>query len=206
MMAIRVAAALALGAMVLGPLDLTRGGAGSGALGAGTAYAQTAPPAQTPPQTQTQTLPPATTTPNPAAPPAEGALPATPAQLDKIKKAIAAPSVIPRTDERLRFYMEIIGRQPTFEKFLFPDDDLINGPVSGAPMTHAEFLGMVTPRHMYGSAGITATDLLQFGVVNWATQSAIKKLKEMREARSFQEVQEIRARIDKELAALRGGG
>lgn len=188
-MTIRVVAALALGAMLLGT----------------TAYAQTAPPAQTQPPPQTP--PPATTTnPNPPGTPVEGALPATPAQLEKIKKAIAAPSVLSRSDERLRFYMEIIGKQPTFEKFLFPDDDLINGPVSGAPMTHSEFLGMVTPRHMYGSAGITATDLLQFGVVNWATQSAIKKLKEMREARSFQQVQEIRARIDKELAALRGGG
>ena len=73
-------------------------------------------------------------------------------------------------------------------------------------MTHNEFLGMVTPREMYSTAGIRPTEMLQSAIVNWLGHALIKKgWKELSEARSEREINEIRARIDRELAALRGG-
>jgi hypothetical protein len=85
----------------------------------------------------------------------------------------------------------------------------MNGPTGkgGNPMSHAEFLGLVTPRNMYGSGGIQAGEVLTMALVNYFGQKIIKKgLEEMREARDAREIAEIRARIDRELAALRGGG
>ena len=72
-------------------------------------------------------------------------------------------------------------------------------------MTHQDFLNHVTPRDFYGSAGIKATELLQFSIVNWLGQSLAKKaIESFRNARDESELRAIRARIEQELAALRG--
>jgi hypothetical protein len=155
-----------------------------------------APASQPQPRTSSQTA---------TEQPTQGALAMTPAQLEKIKKALASPDILRRSDERLRFYMEIVARQPNFQDFI-GSTDLKNGPVAGAPMTHQEFLNMVTPKQMYSQAGIKPTDLLQFALFNVAAHAAIDKIKEMRAAHEYERVQAIRAQIDKELAALRGGG
>jgi hypothetical protein len=78
-------------------------------------------------------------------------------------------------------------------------------------MTHDEFLAMVTPREMYGSAGIKPAEMLQFALVNWLGQAFVKKIVEdLQNAKNEREIREIRDRIDRELAALRarrsGGG
>jgi hypothetical protein len=73
-------------------------------------------------------------------------------------------------------------------------------------MRHAEYLNMVTPQELYGSGGIRAYELLQGAIVNWLGKALIRKaIDELRDARTEREVQEIRARIERELAALRGG-
>jgi hypothetical protein len=84
----------------------------------------------------------------------------------------------------------------------------MNGPTPrGNPMTHAEFLNMVTPREMYSSAGIKPTEILQMALVNWVGKALISKgLAEIANAKSQREIEEIRARIDRELAALRASG
>ena len=71
-------------------------------------------------------------------------------------------------------------------------------------MTHSEFLAMVTPKEMQSQVGITARETLEFAFTNWLSQSLIKRaFEEMKNAKDEREVQEIRARIERELAALR---
>ena len=65
---------------------------------------------------------------------------------------------------------------------------------------------MVTPRDFYSSAGIKPTEMLQMAVTNWLGQTLIKQaIEDMLRARSERERDEIRARIDRELAALMAG-
>jgi hypothetical protein len=71
-------------------------------------------------------------------------------------------------------------------------------------MTHAEFLSLVTPKEFYSSGGITAWEQLQFAVTNWLGQSLVKKaIEDLQRAKDEREVDEIRARIERELSALR---
>ena len=74
-------------------------------------------------------------------------------------------------------------------------------------MSHQEFLDMVNPKLLTSSAGFTATETLQAALFNWAVQKAVgKSIAAIKNARSEAEVRAIRAQIDRELAALRGGG
>jgi hypothetical protein len=127
--------------------------------------------------------------------------------LDRIKAALARPNTLILTDSQVRFYVEVVEKWPSVEE-MFRGVDLINGPTRrGAPMTHAEYLGMVTPKEMHGSAGIKPGELLQFAVTNWFGQMLVRKaLEEIRNARDANEIQKIRDRIDRELAALIGRG
>ena len=81
--------------------------------------------------------------------------------------------------------------------------DLMKGPVAGSTITVRDIDRMVTPKEMYGAAGITATDLLQFAATNFAAQTLIRRAaEEIRHAKDQKEIDEIRARIDRQLAAL----
>ena len=129
------------------------------------------------------------------------------ADLERVKAQLNRAPVLKLDDNQLRFYVEVIGKQPSIADVI-GSYDLINGPTRrGAPMTHQEFLNMVTPQEFYGSQGIKSYELLQFALTNWLGQQIIKKaIEDLRNAKSDREVAEIRARIDRELAALRGGG
>jgi hypothetical protein len=134
-----------------------------------------------------------------------------PDDLDRIKAALKRPNTIILTDTQVRFYVEIRAKFPSVED-MFRGVDVLHGPRAGGPaMTHAEYLSMVTPRDTIASSGgIKPTEALQFAVTNWLGQMLIRKaLDEINNAKSEAEVQEIRDRITRELAALtagRGGG
>jgi hypothetical protein len=167
------------------------------ALGAVPVYAQeSAPPPKPAAESAAPQLPTA----------APGQLPAFPTQeeLERIKQGLARPE-FKIDDSKLRFYVEVVGRFPTWVD-IAKGYDLLNGPTKrGNPMTHAEYLGLVTPRDMVSSAGIKPIESLQFALVNWAGQALIKKaIKEFSQARDERELREIRERIDKELAILTG--
>ncbi len=165
---------------------------------AGSAFAQT--PAQ-PPQTQQQTPPPDPRTPPPPTTPAQ---PTLPVNVDKIRTDLQKPR-LNISEDRARFYLEVHPPPISFMS-LVGSYDLKKGPAGGAALTLREMNQMMTPREMYSSAGITATDLLQFAATNYAAQSLIKRAAaEIRQAKSQQEINEIRARIDRELAALMAG-
>ena len=167
-------------------------------LGAVRLYAQESAP---PPKPAAE---PAGTSQSPATTPAQ--IPAFPTQeeLERVKQGLARPE-FKIDDSKLRFYVEVVGKFPTWVD-IAKGYDLLNGPTKrGNPMTHAEYLGLVTPRDMISSAGIKPIESLQFALVNWAGQALIKKaIKEFSQARDERELREIRERIDKELAILTG--
>jgi hypothetical protein len=142
---------------------------------------------------------------DPPPPPPTSQPPSTPPNLDRIREQVGKPPQLVIDNGQLRIYVEIIGKWPRFDE-LVKDYDLRHGPTPrGAVMTHAEFLQMVTPREMYSSAGIRPTEMLQMAIVNWVGKALVLKgLEAIRNARSEREIEEIRARIDRELAALRG--
>ena len=134
-----------------------------------------------------------------------------PDDLDRIKAALKRPNTIILTDTQVRFYVEIRAKFPSVED-MFRGVDLLYGPRAGGPaMTHSEYLSMVTPKDTIASSGgIKPTEALQFAVTNWLGQMLVRKaLEEINNAKSEAEVEAIRERISKELAALtagRGGG
>jgi hypothetical protein len=130
-----------------------------------------------------------------------------PVDLEKIKKAIQADRPLDLSTDRLRFYSLVLANQIDVEK-LFDNYDMVNGPTrGGAAMTHQEFLNMVTPKEMYSSAGIQAYELVQWSVVNLLGHALIRRaIEDLKNAKTEREIAEIRARIDRELAALRAGG
>lgn len=127
--------------------------------------------------------------------------------LERVKAQLNRAPGLKLDDGQLRFYVEVIAKQPSIADMI-GSYDLMNGPTKrGAPMTHQEFLNMVTPKELYGSGGIKAGELLQFALTNWLGQQVIKRaMEDLKNARTEHEVQEIRARIERELAALKGGG
>jgi hypothetical protein len=160
-------------------------------------------PAQ--PASGTRTAPPVT---SPADGSQAGEAPAiSDAALARIRKGVAS-DVRPKLDDRqFRYYVQILAKQQAFSQFTKGYNWKDGATRGGNPMTHQEFLNMVTPKEMYSSAGITPTDLLQFSITNWLGQALIKKaLNDIGNARTERELREIRDRIDRELALLRGGG
>jgi len=153
-------------------------------------------------QASAQTVPPTT-----SAPPAtQEPPPALPVDLERIKTALERPIRVRIDDGRVRFYTETVAPGgPSFKEFS-KNFDLRFGPVPGAGMTHQEFLGLVTPKELYGSGGIKPLEMIEWGLVNHVGWWAIRKLyKELSEATDARRIQSIRDQIDRELAALRGG-
>jgi hypothetical protein len=132
--------------------------------------------------------------------------PPVPLNLDRIRDRVNTPPTLVVTDGQLRIYVEVIGKWPHFYEYT-KGTDFLKGPAGGrGAITHNELLGSLTPKELYGSGGISAGELLQGAIVNWLGQMVIKKgLKEISEARSSDEIARIRARIDRELEALKGG-
>jgi len=132
-------------------------------------------------------------------------VPVTPGDLARIRRALDSEPAVRIDDDQLRFYMQILVKQPTFAEFA-RGYDFVNGPTRrGNPMTHNEFLAMVTPKELQSSVGITARETLEFALTNWLGQTLIKRaFEDLQKARSEREVQEIRDRIERELATLKG--
>jgi hypothetical protein len=153
---------------------------------------QTTPPSQTPPPSQT--------TPTTAQAAAE---PPLPVDVDKIRTALNRPQALQiNNNQNLRFYLEVHPAPVTFMSWV-NNFDLMKGPVPGSAVTGTDLANMMTPREMYSSAGITATDMLQFAATNFAAQSLIRRaVDEIRNAKDQKQVAEIQAKIDHELVAL----
>ena len=99
--------------------------------------------------------------PPPAAPGASAPSP-TPSlpqsDVDRVRAGLSRSSTLNLRDDRLRYYTETdVAAPQTFATYL-GDENLWDGAATkgGNPMTHQEFLNMVTPKELYGSGGIQA--------------------------------------------------
>lgn len=153
-----------------------------------------------------QTAPPVVSSQSTTPLPAQGAETPLPIDLKRIKGGLETPARVRIDDGKIRFFAETVAPSGPSFKELSVNFDLRNGPVPGAGMTHQEFLGMVTPKELYGSAGIKPLETLEWGLVNYVGWWTVRKLyKELSETVDEHRKDEIRRQIDRELAALRGG-
>nr|PZN88283.1 MAG: hypothetical protein DIU54_02705 [Acidobacteriota bacterium] len=130
-------------------------------------------------------------------------VPVTPGDLARIRRALDGPPALRIDDADLRFYVQVLATQPTFAEYV-KGYNFLEGPTRrGNPMTHAEFLTMVTPKEMYSSVGITARETLELAFTNWLAQTLIRRaFEDLQRAKDEREIQAIRDRIDRELAML----
>lgn len=132
-----------------------------------------------------------------------------PVDLAKIREALEQDPKLRLNTDELKFYVDIIGRIPTFEEIV-GDFDLRNGRVPGAPMTHDEFLSMVTPKDLHSTTGISAMETLGVALTSWGMISLVKKAyEEYKKASTERERRAIQEQIERELRELqkrRGGG
>jgi hypothetical protein len=128
-----------------------------------------------------------------------------PESLQRIREAVSRPPALKIENGQLKIYVEVIGNWPTFAQ-ASKGYDFINGPTGrGAnPMSHQEFLSMVTPRDMYGTAGIKPGEIATMAAVNvvgqWAISKAIAKIANYSKQKQMRDIQ---AQIDAELAAFK---
>ncbi len=152
----------------------------------------------------------ATTAPPPNPPTTQAAPPASPdlsTDLNRIREGLKRPRVLDLRQEGTRFYLQIVGERTLDIYDYLRNSDLKNGPVPRAGVTHQDFLNHITPKYLYSSGGIRASELLEWGLVNWLGQMAVKKVfSEISDAARAAELRRIRERIDRELAALKGNG
>jgi hypothetical protein len=121
--------------------------------------------------------------------------------LDRIQRGIAQPPVIRLQLDRPIFRTEVIGRWPTIEEMLGPD--FARGPANYGAMTHQEFLNMVTPKDVMGSAAFSNTEALTvFGTsfaLQWILQRALNRY---RNARTERELEAAKREVDEALKEL----
>lgn len=131
-------------------------------------------------------------------------VPVTALDLARIRKALDSEPAVRLDGDQVRFYVQVVAKPLTFAEFA-KGYDFVNGPTRrGNPMTHNEFLAMVTPREMQSQVGITARETLEFAITGWVGEALVKKAyEELKNARSEREIQQIRERIERELAELR---
>ena len=109
--------------------------------------------------------------------------------------------------DTMRIYVNTVAPFPKFTDIV-GTFDLRNGAVPGAGMTHQDFLQMSRPKDMYSSAGFTVGDVMRFAALGYLEGKAFELLRKgavaMRDAKTDAERKAIQARIERELAALRG--
>ena len=125
-----------------------------------------------------------------------------PVNVDRIQRVLSKPRAINPEGTRPIFRIEVFGRKPTIAEILGPD--YLKGPAMAGPLTHQEFLNMVTPKDVQGYAAfdnkqgmiVAATSF----ALQWALRQAIQKFDDARTAR---QKEAARKEVDEALAALR---
>jgi hypothetical protein len=158
----------------------------------------------------------------PAAPAATSSEPATvdtsstdadgdlPVSIERIQRALSRPPAIKLKGDQSVFRVEVLGKRLTIEDILGPGY-LTTGPVPRAPITHQEFLDMVTPKDYQGYAAFSnregAAVAASSFALKWALQKAIHKYQTAHEDRAREaarkEVQD--ALIELEKARVKAG-
>ena len=140
--------------------------------------------------------------------PAASADPQLPVDLARIKTGVMTPQSLTLVDAgTMRIYVNTVAPFPKFRDIV-GDFDLRKGGVPHSGMTHQEFVQSTRPKDMYSSAGFTVSDVLRFAILQYTETKAFELMRKgalaLREAKTQAERKAIQARIEKELAALRG--
>lgn len=140
--------------------------------------------------------------------PAASAAFSVPVDLEKIKTGVLTPKTLRlMDDETMRIYVSTVAPFPKF-KDIVGDFDLFKGPVPHSGMTHNEFVQSTRPKDMYSSAGFSVGDVLRMALLSYTEGKAFELLRKgalaLRDAKTEAERKAIQARIEKELAALKG--
>ena len=145
-------------------------------------------------------------TPAPAAAEAQAAEPldpeALPVNVDKIQRVLSRPQVINPHSTRAVFRIEVFGRKPTIAEILGPD--YLKGPSMAGPMTHQEFLNMVTPKDVQGYAAFDNKQGMIVAATSFALQWALRQaMQKFEDARTTRQKEDARKEVEQALAALR---
>jgi hypothetical protein len=132
-----------------------------------------------------------------------------PVSIERIQRALSRPPAIRLKGDQSVFRVEVLGKRLTIEEILGPD--YLKGPVPRAPMTHQEFLNMVTPKDYQGYAAFSNREGVAVAAssfaLKWALQKAIHKYQTAHEEREREaarkEVQD--ALIELEKARIKAG-
>ena len=108
-----------------------------------------------------------------------------PVSLHRIQEAISRPPAIKTTAGRPTFRVEVFAKKPTIEDIL--GEGYLVGPTPG-PMTHQEFLNLVTPNEFRGMGVFTGGEALTVAATSiglqWALSKAIDKLSDAKTERA----------------------
>ena len=131
-----------------------------------------------------------------------------PVDLAKIRERVLAQKTFTLFDQdTMRIYITTVAPFPKFTDIV-GDFNLRVGLVPHSGMTHREFVESTRPNAMYSSVGVTAGEAAKAVALQLVSTKAFELLRKgalwLRDAKTDAEKKAIQARIDKELAALRG--
>jgi hypothetical protein len=126
-----------------------------------------------------------------------------PVSMERIQRALSRQPAIRLKGDQSVFRVEVLGKRLTIEEILGPD--YLKGPVPRAPMTHQEFLNMVTPKDYQGYAAFSNREGVAVAAssfaLKWALQKAIHKYQTAHESREREaarkEVQDALMELEK---------
>ena len=128
-----------------------------------------------------------------------------PDNLARIREAVARPTVLKIENGQLRIYVEVIGHWPSFAE-VAKGYDLKAGPTGRSSISHNALFASAAPKELFGAPGMQGSDEMTASVINYIGNSAIGRgLRSITRSRTEKELAEIRAQIDRELAAIKGG-
>ena len=120
----------------------------------------------------------------------------------RIQRAVTRAPAIRAETTRAVFRVQVFSRKLTIDDILGPD--WRRGPTPAGPMTHQEFLNLVTPKDVQGYAAFDNKQAVTVAATSfalqWAIQQAIRKFDNAKTAR---EKEAARKEVDQAMAALR---
>jgi hypothetical protein len=130
-------------------------------------------------------------------------VPDLPVSVDRIRRKLSRPAMIRTEGDRLVFRVEVLGRKPTIEDILGPDN--LKGPTPAGSPSHQDFLDLVTPEGVKGYAAFSNREAFVVAATSfalkWALQRAIHKFENAKAAiereAARKEVQEALADLDR---------
>ena len=127
---------------------------------------------------------------------------ALPVNVDRIQRVLSHPPALSPDSTRLVYRVEVFGRKPTITDILGPD--FLKGPTMAGPMTHQEFLDMVTPKDVQGYAAFTNKQGMMVAATSFALQWALRQaVQKFEDARTARQKEAARQEVEEALAALR---